>query len=155
MDALRGGSPEVQEAIFRAHVKASEESGKPLVIHLVKTLDRILHLRKELSPASPWIIHGFRGKPEIVRQLTSPGGSNRIYFSIGEKFNRESVAAIPPDRLLVETDESARPPWEILTDIAAARGESPEKLTETVNTNFSRLFLEKKFTQEDGFKIKC
>lgn len=148
LDSLKGGAMDIQDSLFREHVNASELSGKPLVIHLVKALDRLLRIRKELTPRSPWILHGFRGKPEIARQLLSSKGSNNIYFSIGEKFNPASVKAIPADRLLIETDESSLPVYEILRRVAEARGESPEKLAQAINTNFNRLFIEKNTTKE-------
>ena len=50
----------------------------------------------------PWIIHGFRGKPQLAQQLLNKG----FYISLGEKFNPETVSIIPVDRLLFETDES-------------------------------------------------
>lgn len=146
LDALRGAPLDIQEEIFRQHIKASEELGKPLIIHLVKAYDRLMSIRKEMRPAIPWIIHGFRGKPQLVGQLSSAGASNQIYFSIGERFNAESIAVIPSDRLLIETDESAKAISEILHSVAIARFEDPKKLSDCVNNNFKRLFIEKKFS---------
>lgn len=92
-----------QEELFRLHVALSLQHGKPLIIHNVRGTDRLVRIHKELKPAQPWIIHGFRGKPELARQLVREG----FYLSVGERFNRDSLAQIPPERLLVESDESA------------------------------------------------
>ena len=50
----------------------------------------------------PWIIHGFRGKPQLAQQLLNNG----FYISLGEHFNPQTVTIIPTNRLLFETDES-------------------------------------------------
>jgi TatD DNase family protein len=77
-----------------------------------------MNLHKALNPKQSWIIHGFRGKPEMASQLTKAG----MFISFGEKFNPESVQAIPVDRILVESDESAMPLAEIYLAIATAKG---------------------------------
>lgn len=140
LDSLRGGDLDTQKAIFLEHIRLSETTGKPLVIHLVKALDRFLETRKATKGNQPWIIHGFRGKPELLRQLMKSPGSNPLYFSIGEKFNPATVALIPADRLLVETDESPLSSEEILRRVAQVRNESPADLAAAVNANALRLF---------------
>lgn len=92
-----------QEELFRLHAALSLQHGKPLIIHNVRGTDRLVRIHKELKPAQPWIIHGFRGKPELARQLVREG----FYLSVGERFNHDSLAQIPPEQLLVESDESA------------------------------------------------
>lgn len=47
----------------------------------------------------PWIPR----KPELARQLVREG----FYLSVGERFNRDSLAEIPAERLLLESDDSA------------------------------------------------
>lgn len=140
LDRIKGATIDRQEQIFRNHILLSEQTRKPLVIHLVKALDLLLKALKKTAPLQPWILHGFRGNPRILSQLLEAEQSNRLYFSIGEKFNPETVALIPPDRLLVETDESPLSPMEIVNRIAHARGANPGKLAAMVNDNALRLF---------------
>lgn len=102
LDLLRGASLDRQEAIFRRQVAISESVGKPMILHVVKAFPEIMRLRRELSPAQPWVIHGFRGKPQLAAELLREG----FYISLGERFNRETAEIIPADRLFVETDES-------------------------------------------------
>lgn len=101
-DALRGGDMGRQEKIFREHAALSRQYGKPMIIHNVRGTDRLVRIHRELKPAEPWIIHGFRGKPELARQLVREG----FYLSVGEKFNPASVEVIPLEKLLIESDES-------------------------------------------------
>lgn len=103
LDALKGPSQAIQEARFRRHIALSESLGLPLVIHLVKARQRLLAIRKDVRPTQPWIIHGFRGKPQEAAQLAKAG----LYISFGERFNPAAIAAVPADQRLAETDESA------------------------------------------------
>lgn len=105
-DRLRGPAPEVQRRAFERCVAVSERLRKPMILHVVRAFDIILAEKKRLRPSQPWIIHGFRGKPALARQLLEAG----FYLSYGEGANPASVAATPPDRLLVETDEAAALP---------------------------------------------
>lgn len=102
LDANAEASREEQAELLRHHIRLSEQTAKPLVLHMVRGWDELLRLRKEMRPSQPWIVHGFRGKPELARRLVAEG----LYLSYGERFNPASVAVTPPDRLLVETDES-------------------------------------------------
>ena len=135
-DTLKGTAPiELQEEVFRAHAMLAEELCKPLIIHCVKAYDKLIALYKELSPKQAWILHGFRGKPQLAAQLTKKG----LYISLGEKFNAESVAAIPAERLFIESDESECPIAAIYTAIAVTKGMSVEKLAQQITAN-SRIF---------------
>lgn len=102
LDANAEASREEQAELLRHHISLSEQTAKPLVLHMVRGWDELLRLRKEMRPSQPWIVHGFRGKPELARRLVAEG----LYLSYGERFNPASVAATPPGRLLAETDES-------------------------------------------------
>lgn len=101
IDKLRGtGSIDEQIALTRRHAEISERLGKPLILHIVGAWNEIIALRREMKPLQPWIIHGFRGKPQLARQLLDAG----FHISLGERYNPETLAIIPPDRLYRETD---------------------------------------------------
>lgn len=55
------------------------EAGKPLVIHLVKAVDELLKVKRDLRPSNPWIIHGFRGKAALAEEYLKHG----FYLSFG------------------------------------------------------------------------
>lgn len=111
LDANAEASPEAQADLLRLHIVLSEELSKPLVLHMVRGWDTLLALRRQYDPHQAWVVHGFRGKPELARQLLRAG----LYLSYGERFNPASVAVTPADRLLVETDESPLPLVEIVS----------------------------------------
>ncbi len=109
----------IQMLALKVHIALSEEIGKPLILHCVKGFDIIIGLRKEFRPAQRWIIHGFRGKPTVAEMLLRAG----LDLSFGEKFNPQSVAITPADRLFSETDESALPISEIIQSLSLANPE--------------------------------
>lgn len=102
LDLMRGPSIEIQTECFKRHIELSEAVGKPLVIHCVRAFHRLLKLIKEMSPKQPWIVHGFRGKPELAHQLIDAG----MWISLGPKFNDLTAEIIPAERLLIETDDA-------------------------------------------------
>jgi len=109
LDALRGAPMQRQEEIFLQLAALSENVGKPMIIHAVRTHGRIAELRRRLKPSQQWIIHGFRGKPQLARQLLDAGCD----ISLGERFNPDVPPIVPQSRLFAETDCSAMPIAEI------------------------------------------
>jgi len=96
-------SLQTQLQFFRKQIELSERFQKPLIIHCVGCYNELFEQKKELKPTQLWIIHGFRGKPELAQQALKSGCA----LSYGEHFNEESVRLTPIDRLFVETDESS------------------------------------------------
>ena len=136
IDKLCGAELWKQEALLRMHISLSELFYRPLVLHAVKSADRILSLRKSLRPSMAWIWHGFRGNAVLAHQLWQAG----IYLSLGEHFNAEAAHAIPDDHLLIETDESPLSINEIAAKVAQCRGVSVEEVLQTAATNLYRLY---------------
>lgn len=137
LDALRGGEMERQEELFRQHVGLSEEARKPLVVHCVRALDRLLRLHRELRPQMPWMLHGFRGKPQQLRSLLDAG----LYVSFGFRHNVGSLRLCPIEKLLLETDDDAlHPIREIYNNVACARGIHIDELCATMAENYRTFF---------------
>ncbi len=108
LDKVRGEALSLQIEAFRAHVALSEEVQKPLVIHCVKAFDELLALRKEWEQKTashrreamgigenekglqPWIIHGFRGKPEQAQQIMAKG----LLLSFGHHYHVETLRSV-------------------------------------------------------------
>ena len=135
LDMLKSpASLELQEEVFRAHIRLSEALRKPLIVHCVKAHDRLIALHREAKPSQTWIAHGFRGKPMQAAQLTKAG----LYISLGEKFNPDSARTIPADRLFIESDESRCSIEEIYSAVAAAKETAVEELALQTMQNVAR-----------------
>lgn len=159
LDLHYGHSPLAdQEAVFRAHIAASRETGLPLIVHTREadalTAD-ILEAETAIGPF-PILLHCYTSGPDLLRRGLALGAC--VSFSgIASFRNAEAVRACaratPPDRMLIETDcpylapvpmrgrrnEPAFLPH-VAAALAALSGEPPERLAERADANFFRLF---------------
>lgn len=101
LDALRGAPLDEQERIFCAQIELAEAYQLPVTLHIVRSFDRLLRLKKRLRPTTQWTVHGFRGKPALAQQLLRAG----IDLSFGVNYNPESWNITPENRRWRETDE--------------------------------------------------
>lgn len=132
IDTLRGGPMFRQMQAFRVCIDISEKACRPLVIHCVRAWDTILAMKKEINPRQTWIIHGFRGKPQLMSTLVGKG----IMLSYGSRFDSDSLRLTPRGMLLAETDVSAESIEEIIAMQSEAAGED---LLTVVAANTGRL----------------
>lgn len=136
LDALRGPSMEIQLQVFRQQVALSEANGKPLIIHCVKALDQLLLLRHELRPKMPWMLHGFRGKPQQLLSLLTAN----FYISYGFYHNEESLSLCPLERLMCETDDERYSIVQLYNKVAEIRGVNVSTLSRVMAENYLAFF---------------
>ena len=133
----------LQQKVFEQHILLSERYKKPLIIHNVRATADILQFHKTHQPQQPWIIHGFNGNVDEVRQLTSKG----IFLSVGESLyypNRKitkSISSIPLDYLFFETDTSEKSIQQIYEKASERLNIPLIQLKEQIFSNFARLNL--------------
>jgi len=137
LDKLCGVPMSEQIEVFKKHISLSENLNKPLIIHQVKCIDELLLLHKQLKPHSPWVIHGFRGKPAQVQQFVSHG----FYLSFGELFNPQSLMLTPVERMFIETDESLLPIEDILQKVATCKDVDKNELKSQIEKNVQQIFI--------------
>lgn len=135
LDKLRGPEISLQAEAFERHVSVSEGVGKPLIIHCVRAYNELMSMRRRVSPSQAWVVHGFRGKPELARQLVDAG----FLLSLGAKFNAATAMAIPSDKLLIESDDSDVDVASIYRSVAAARNQSVPELERSVDGTLQSL----------------
>ncbi len=133
MDLLRGPSVALQERIFITQAELAERLRKPMVVHMVRSADRVLRLRKYLSPEMPWLIHGFRGGAALASQLIDSG----MTLSFGRHFNAEAVRVVGLKNLIVETDGQCNID-DVISAIALSLEMSADDIKETAIHNVSR-----------------
>ena len=147
--AIEHDDPEKQETVFRAQLALAREHHLPVLVHCRRRWDRLLPCLRELP--SRGIMHAFSGSLESMRLLLELG----FYISFTGSVTRpnakrvhQAAAAVPADRLLVETDAPAigleTVPAEqvgpdcipaILGAISRLRGDSPGALSGQVAGN--------------------
>lgn len=137
LDKLAQTPMKLQELVFRKQVEWAERVAKPVLIHLVKAVDELVRLKRELRPVQPWIIHGFRGKATLADMLLHHG----FYLSFGFRFQEAALLRVPADRLFLETDECDKDIYQLYRQVALVRGCSYEDLFESVARNVKDVFF--------------
>jgi TatD DNase family protein len=100
---------EAQIQGFRTHIAAARETGLPLVIHARSADDDVAAILEEETGkgAFPFILHCFSSGRRLAEVGVALGGyvsfSGIVTFKNSAEL-REIAAAVPHDRLLVETD---------------------------------------------------
>ncbi len=149
---------QVQQALFRRHIAVSRATGLPIIIHTRDAeYDTAAILRDEMEQgAFPALIHCFTASADFARIVLDLGltiSLSGIVTFKNAKDLQDIAAAIPQDRLLVETDAPFLAPVpnrgkvcepafvaDTARFVAALRGTSPETLAESTTANFQRLF---------------
>lgn len=129
----------LQEEIFIKQALIAEKAQKPLIIHSVKTYNEIIHLKKELKPHAPWILHGFRGKTSIAQELIH----HQFCLSFGNTLIHipNVVRYIPLEKIFFETDDATVNIEEVYQNFSKLRGITIETLKAQIDENFKRTFL--------------
>ncbi len=156
-----------QTDVFTAQLAIAAERNLPVTIHCIQAWGALWEiLRTHPLPARGFLLHAYGGSMEMMREFAKKGA----YFSFSPYFlherkaaQRAVFAAIPEDRLLVETDApDLRPPddqnphplhdengarlnhpanIEVAYEaLAKIRGMGAKTLTPIVAANFLRLF---------------
>jgi TatD DNase family protein len=140
------------------HIAAARETGLPLVIHSRECdADMAQILEQESGKgAFPAVLHCFTGGRDLAMRAIDLG--HYVSFTGILTFKnsgalREIAAALPADRILVETDAPYLAPLpyrgkrnepayvvETANVLAATRGVSPDEIARQTTENFFRLF---------------
>jgi TatD DNase family protein len=96
-----------QEAAFRAHIQMSKKHDKALVIHTRDSLDVTLAIVDDAGPPERLVFHCWSGDDDQLHRALELG--SYISFAGNSTFKknatlRELAAAVPSDRILIETD---------------------------------------------------
>lgn len=149
---------DAQHAGFRLHITAARQTGLPLVIHARDADEDVAAILEDeyAKGAFSFVLHCFTAGPELARRAVALGGyvsfSGILTFKTGAPL-RDIAAALPADRVLVETDAPylAPNPWrgkrnepsyvvETARILGEARGVSLDEIAALTTTNFFRLF---------------
>ena len=106
LDKMHKETFEQQIELFERQIELSEALQKPMILHDVRSHNEIIALRKKHKAQQPWIVHGFSGTEQDIKQLIGQG----IYLSVGESLLHperkihKSFKFIDLDYLFLETD---------------------------------------------------
>lgn len=146
----------VQQEVFRRHIRLAREVGKPIIIHDRDAHGDILAMVKQEAAGLTGVFHCFSGSLDMAREVIKLG----FYVSIAGPVTfdksvklKEIAAAVPLDRLLVETDAPYLTPQPyrgrrnepahvkfVAEEVARVRGLTPAEVAAATTANVKRLF---------------
>ncbi|HCV92826.1 MAG TPA: DNAase, partial [Gammaproteobacteria bacterium] len=147
-----------QRERFRRHIAASNQSGKPMIIHTREAkADTIEIMQQEQAQAG--VMHCFSEDWETAKAALDLGFyisfSGIITFKSAADL-REVAKKVPADRLLVETDSPYLTPvpyrgranspaytYYVAEKLAEIRGTSIDNIAQQTTQNFNDLFFSK------------
>ena len=158
---------DAQERGFRAHIAAARQAGLPLIVHTRDADAETGAILAEEMAQGPFtgLLHCFSSGPELAEKAVELGFyislSGIVTFKKAEEL-RATVAAVPLDRILVETDAPYLAPVPMrgkrnepafvaytAAKLAEIKGVSSETLAAATTANFLRLF--RKVRPPEGF----
>lgn len=97
----------IQREVFLPQLALARERGLAITIHALKAWDPLFDAFATEPPPEKFLLHSFGGSPELVKRLAAMGAC----FSFSGHFLHprrakvlDAFRAVPPDRLLLETD---------------------------------------------------
>ncbi len=149
-----------QQDYFDRHLRLSQERGLPFIVHMRDCDEDILVMLREAHGRSPLagVMHSFTGSRAMMDECVAMG----LYISFAGMVTykksaelRAIAAAVPDDRILIETDSPYLSPEPVrkikrnepahvrhtATCLAEVRGVELEKFAEQSTANARRLFL--------------
>ncbi len=151
------GDLEWQRERFRTHIRASRDSGKPLIIHTRAAAgDTLKLMREEGAEKAGGVMHCFTESWPVAEAALAMGFyisfSGIVTFKNAREL-KEVAQKVPLDRLLVETDspylapvpyrgKTNQPGWvrHVAAEIARLRGMELQQVAQATTANFCRLF---------------
>ncbi|MDL0430749.1 TatD family hydrolase [Marinobacter sp. TBZ242] len=106
LDRLHG-TLEDQYPWFEAQVDIASEAHFPLVVHSVKTHDEVYEVLRRKQFAGRVLVHGFSGSYQQASKLIDLGcfiGVGGVITHPRSRKTRETIARLPVDALVLETD---------------------------------------------------
>ncbi len=149
------GPRDRQRELFRAHARLAAETGLPLVVHSRSADDDTRAVIAEFRGLARGVLHCFTGGMRLLEEALDAGW--HISFTGLVTFRnfdgQEALRAVPPDRLMIETDSPYLAPVphrgrrnepayvaRVRDGVAAVRGESAEEVERYTARNAFRFF---------------
>jgi TatD DNase family protein len=140
-DKIKGPAMDLQQRTFEEQVYIAERLRKPVVVHCVRAWEELMAEHKKLKPAMPWLVHGFRGKPELGMQLISKGMYLSFWFNyILRPESAQLLKNLPKERIFLETDGADVNIREIYNKVSSDLGITTDELKNTILINYKTFF---------------
>ena len=155
--SAEGAPMERQVRVLERHFQLADKYSLPLLVHVFHAHDVFVEFMKRVPfPKAGLLMHSYSGGADLVRFYAERGCHFSLAGPVSYEKARKPIAAlkaIPPDRLMVETDAPDQAPTPhrgkrsepafitlIVDAMAAAFGEPATKVAERTTENARRFF---------------
>ncbi|MFN2389374.1 MAG: TatD family hydrolase [Actinomycetota bacterium] len=145
-----------QRRMFAAHIGLAKKHGKALVIHTRDSIYEVLEMLEDVGAPERVVFHCWSGDRIALARALDLGGfvsfAGNVSFKSADDL-RAAAAAVPSDRLLVETDSPYLAPVpkrgrpnepafivHVGAAVAAARDETVEEVARVTSANARAVF---------------
>lgn len=97
----------LQQTVFAAQIQLANTISKPLIIHCVKAYDEVLEALRQQQNKMPVIFHGFNKSKELAMQLIHKGYYLSFGGALAQPHLQTVLAALPVEKIFLETDDAA------------------------------------------------
>lgn len=118
----------LQQLWFEKQLAWAEAFQKPVILHVVGSMQEVLQYKRNHPHIPMWVIHGFRGPLQQMQQYIQHG----FCISFGDKFNEAALRACPMERFFLETDDDDAPIEDLFERVARIKQTSVELLSEAI-----------------------
>ena len=152
---VAGLDPDLQRRVFVRQLEIAREFGLPVVLHARRAVDEVIAAIRRIGGLRG-VVHSWSGSEEQAAQLWTLGFSlgigGPVTFERAQRLRR-TVARMPIEHLLIETDSPDQPDAtrrgqrnepaflvEVLREVARLRGEDESSVAEATRRNAEALF---------------
>lgn len=152
---VAGLDPETQRRYFVRQLEIARDVGLPVVLHARRAVDEVIATIRRVGGLRG-VVHSWSGSDEQAAQLFRLGFSlgigGPVTFERAQRLRR-TVATMPIDHLLIETDSPDQPDAarrgqrnepaflvDVLREVARLRGVDPAIVAEATDRNAEALF---------------
>ena len=149
-------SDDVQHEAFIYQLKVAQKYDLPVIIHSREASEETFEIIKEYGPDKKGVIHCYSGSPEMAKEYVKMGYyigvGGVVTFKNGKRL-KETVKAIPLERILLETDAPYLAPEPnrgkrnsslylpyVVNEIAALKSMHPKQIEDVTEKNAATLF---------------
>lgn len=145
LDKLKGAEETLQEVTFIRQIRFAKEVNKPLIIHCVKKQEIVAEILILEKFDDYFLLHGYNANQETISYFNK---LPKALFSFGAALlkpgsNAERIfTELNLENCFLETDDSPESIENIYIRAAEIKGIGMEKLTQQIQHNFKRIFID-------------
>jgi TatD DNase family protein len=145
-----------QVKAFEKHIQLAKKHDKALIIHTRESTDEALDVLESKGPPEHFVFHCWSGDPGQMERALNLGAmvsfAGNVSFKSAQNL-RDAAAAVPDDRILIETDSPSLAPVpkrgrpnepayvvHVGAAVAAARGVSEDEIAASTTRNARTFF---------------